>query len=143
MRVVPLKPEHLECLELQEAQKNFNQLILDPDHYVEMVTENGHAYAVIDDEKTYCVAGLIELWPERQLLWSLMSKDAGPHLFFITRAAKNLLTLFGSKRVEATIDVNFKEGHRFIKLLGFQMEAELMRAYEPDGTDCSLYARIT
>jgi len=39
------------------------------------------------------------------------------------------------------VDVGFKEGHRWIKMLGFELEG-YMKAYRPDGADMLLYARI-
>jgi RimJ/RimL family protein N-acetyltransferase len=45
------------------------------------------------------------------------------------------------RRIEATVDVGFKQGHRWIKMLGFELEG-YMRAYRPDGADMLLYARV-
>jgi RimJ/RimL family protein N-acetyltransferase len=47
----------------------------------------------------------------------------------------------GSRRYESTVDVGFKQGHRFMKMLGFEVEGYL-KAYRPDGADMVLYARV-
>jgi hypothetical protein len=43
--------------------------------------------------------------------------------------------------VELTVLKHFAAGHRWAKMLGFEIEAPLMRGYNPDGTDSVGYAR--
>jgi hypothetical protein len=45
------------------------------------------------------------------------------------------------KRIEAFVDANFAEGHRWIQMLGFVREG-YMRSFSPNGNDAVLYARI-
>jgi hypothetical protein len=45
------------------------------------------------------------------------------------------------RRIEATVDVGFTEGERWMTLLGFEYEG-LMRAYRPDGQDMLMFARV-
>lgn len=137
-----LTPKHLRTLELQDSQTSFSELISNPEEYVRMVCQQGQAFAVVADGETMVIAGLIEMWEGRSLMWSLMSKNAGKHMRYILKATERMITTFGARRVESTVDCDFKQGHRFMRLLGFQMEAERMKSYEPDGRDCALYARI-
>jgi hypothetical protein len=141
MLVQTLKADHLTRLELQPEQQYFKQLISNPDDYVKMVSD-GDAYAIVEGDETMCAFGIIELWPNRSMIWALMSANCGPHMTGMVRIGRRMVKTSGSRRVEAHVDCDFKAGHRFMKLLGFDVEAERMRSYEPDGRDCTLYARI-
>ena len=137
----PLRAEHLTTLTLQPEQQYFEELISSPEDYIKMVSD-GDAYAIMEGEETMCAFGIIELWPNRSMIWALMSANCGPHMTGMVRIGRRLVKNSGSKRVEAHVACDFTAGHRFMKLLGFEIEAERMRSYEPDGRDCTLYARI-
>ena len=141
MFVQTLKAEHLTHLELQPEQEYFKQLIANPEEYISMVSE-GDAYAIIEGNQTLCAFGIIELWPNRSMIWALMSATCGPYMTGMVRIGRRMVRTSGYKRVEAHVACDFEAGHRFMKLLGFHVEAERMRSYEPDGRDCTLYARI-
>lgn len=135
-------PHHFDTFQLQDEQLYFSEIIKDKDEYVKMVCQDGDAFAVVCHGETMCIAGLVKVWDGRSILWSLMSRNVGKNMWFIVKAARNLIDLFGEKRVEATVDCDFKNGHRFMRLLGFRCEAERMVGFEPGDRDCSLYARI-
>lgn len=140
--VEPLEERHFDSFVLQDEQSHFMEAFEDPKAYMAMLATYGDAFAVVCRGKTVCIAGLFKVWEGRSILWSLISKEAGPDMWYIIQCAKRLMDNFGEKRIEATVDCNFKNGHRFIKILGFKCEAERMIGFEPDGRDCSLYAKV-
>lgn len=96
---------------------------------------------LIDDRVIFC-AGVSEYWPGRGEGWALLTEESRHHMLVITRMIKRFLEICPTRRIEASVEVNFKEGHRWAKMLGFELEASRLRAYLPDGQDCSLYARV-
>ena len=76
------------------------------------------------------------------MVCSLMDQEAGAHFVALTKAAKRILGSMPYRRLEADVACDFAQGHRWLRMLGFTMEAPRMVAYLPDGTDSALYARV-
>ena len=77
------------------------------------------------------------------MAWAYISNAAAKERFLsVHRAVSRFLDMCYLQRIEMTVDCEFEEGHRWARMLGFNMEAERMVAYRPDGGDCSLYARV-
>ena len=140
MIVRPWKIGDTAKLNLQEAQEYLADMI-DVDADLTELSEQGLVVTAEDDGKILAIAGLSPQWENRAIIWSLISSDSGDHFVAITRAAFNLLENCSFRRVEATVDVGFEQGHRWVKMLGFSVEG-YMRAYRPDGADMILYARV-
>lgn len=138
MRFEPYAPEHLERLDLQPAQRahasNFAEHALGLDTLPAMTIFDG-------DEPVACV-GAFEIWPGRAIVWSYLSATAGRRMLPLTRAVRALLDHYGCRRMECEVATEFAAGHRWARLLGFEVEAERLRKYFPHGGDCTLYARI-
>ncbi len=139
MHVVPFQPHHLRALVLQEAQA-WMQPMLQAD-YGASLAKAGPCFTLEGDEGVICCAGLVNMWENRAQAWALVSADAGRHFVRIYRGMKGFLDLQDTRRIEATVDATFAQGHRLMRMLGFKHEG-LMRAYLPDGRDCDLYARV-
>ncbi len=78
----------------------------------------------------------------RAIAWTLIGKDAGPHMRAITRKVKQMLDDAAPERTEMYVDCQFQNGHRWAKMLGFTLEAPCMRKHGYLGNDEALYARI-
>ena len=85
--------------------------------------------------------GVEPQWENRAIAFALISGAAGPYFWAIHSAVRNFLNSTPYRRIEATVDVGFEQGHRWIKMLGFEIEG-YMKAYRPDGADMLLYARV-
>jgi RimJ/RimL family protein N-acetyltransferase len=83
----------------------------------------------------------VNMWDNRAQAWALIAAGAGRHFVRMFRAMKSFLELQDIRRIEATVDARFEQGHRMMRMLGFEYEG-LMRAYLPDGRDCALYGRV-
>jgi hypothetical protein len=78
----------------------------------------------------------------RGAVWAYISEDAGKHFLSIHRLAQHIVDTMPFRRLYTEVDCDFKNGHRWMKLLGFTCEAERMRACSPIGGDCALYAKV-
>lgn len=97
--------------------------------------------AVTDDGRPIGSIGLVEQWEGRALAWAVLAADAGRWLLPITRGVREFIALEPFHRIEAAVPVDFAEGHRWAQLLGFKLEAPVMRSWSA-GRDFALYALI-
>lgn len=139
MRIVPFEPVHLTTLVLQDAQVWMGPMMTHA--YGAALRDGGVCYTAIDGETVLACAGAVNMWENRIQLWALMSSESGPRFVGIFRAILRFIDLCEARRIEATVDSNFAEGHRLLRMLGFEREGR-MRAYLMDGRDCDLYARV-
>jgi RimJ/RimL family protein N-acetyltransferase len=70
-----------------------------------------------------------------------MGSDCGRYLVSIHREAQKFLERMPFRRIEAHVDVGFEQGARWMKMLGFELEA-YKRAFRPDGADMLEFVRI-
>ena len=139
MIITRFRPEHLAALRLQPAQASFGQYMADLEYGAKLA--NGHAFTGLDGNVVVGCAGLVEMWDNRAMAWALLGSNAGRHFVQIHRAVKGFFDQAQWRRIEATVDCEFKAGQRWIKLLGFEHEGRL-HCYTPDGKDHDLFARI-
>jgi hypothetical protein len=139
MNVIPYKAEHLLALQLQAGQRGVAPFIT-PD-YAKML-EGTWSFTAMVDGDPIAVCGITELWTNRAMVWSFLGQQAGPHFFALTKACKRVMDLSPYRRLEAEADCEFAPAHRWLRILGFEMEAPRMRAYRVDGGDSALYARM-
>ena len=139
IQVVPYEAEHALALDLQMHQQSTARFITL--EYAKSL-EGEFSYTVLLDGSPIAVGGVAKLWENRGFVWSMVDRRAGPHFMTITRVAKKALELAPYRRIEADTPCGFPQGHRWLRMLGFHVEAERMRAYMPDGADHTLYAKV-
>jgi len=139
MHIVPFQPKHLELMVLQPAQTAFSNYF-DP-AYGDALQKSGQCFTAIEDNHVYGCAGVIKQWDNRAIAWALLSAYAGRQFIRIHRAVQRFLDTTDFRRIEAFVDADFQEGHRWIQMLGFEREG-YMKAFSPNGNDAVLYARI-
>lgn len=140
MKVIPFEAGHLQLLALQEAQSMFEPLRAKPSYGISLET-GGPAFSAVVDDEIIAALGIIPQWENRAVAWGLIGSKARHHFVPITKAILRFLELTEYRRIETPVDVEFEQGHRWARLLGFEREGR-MRAYTPDGRDCDLYARV-
>lgn len=128
------------ALTLQEAQFHLGAYI-DFAHAKSLEAVQSFS-AIGDDGAPIACAGVIEVGPGRAMAWSYLGAVVGREFLLVHRAVNRFLDLAPYRRIEATTDAEFEEGHRWLKLLGFECEAPRMKAYTIDGRDAALYARV-
>lgn len=141
MEIVKFRAEHLDRLELQDAQQDLYAQFQVPG-YGAALESCVYSFTAMHDGKVIGCAGVQEVWEGRALLWSLLSKHAGTHFRPIHRAAFGFIQQAKWRRIECVVEDGFEAGHRWAKLLGMEHEC-LMRNYSPSGVDFHLYSRIT
>lgn len=140
MHWVPLEQRHLDAIVLQGAQEHVRAFMLEPG-YLDTLRAGGPCVALQAGAEVLVCCGLMHLWENRSVAWSLIARDAGRHFVRIFRMMRAIMEQHPVRRVECTVDPGFENGHRLARMLGFEREG-LMRAYLPDGRDVVQYARI-
>jgi hypothetical protein len=127
-------------VDLQEGQKYIPSLI-DMNTDLSELSAIGHVFTFQEDDTILGVIGAEPMWSGRANTWTLLSKFCGKHFISIHKICAMIIDDLGYRRYEATVDIDFKAGHRWVKMLGFEPEG-YMKAYRPDGEDMILYARV-
>ena len=125
---------------MQPAQEYLTRIVDVRGDFTEL-SDKGLAWTAEHEGVVLAVAGVEPQWENRATAFALLSDDSGPHFPAIHSAVVEFLDNAPYRRIEATVDVGFKQGHRWIKMLGFELEG-YMKAYRPDGADMLLYARV-
>lgn len=140
MYVVPYEAGHIARMRVQAAQA---WLVSRQAPAVLRSLENEYASTLMVDGTPIACAGAVPLWEGRAYVWSWIGDSVCTANFrAVHRHAKEFLAGLPFRRLEATVDCAFEAGHRWVKALGFTMEAPRMVAFEVDGRDSALYARV-
>jgi len=118
--------------------------IFEPSHEVLYHLEQLPVSLTLRDQRGKIVAhmGIRPLGADRAECWAILDWTCKNEFQSIHRVAKEYLKTSHFTRIEAVVECDFEAGHRWVKALGFELEAERMRYYYPDGKDCALYARV-
>lgn len=136
--IVPFRRWHLVWL-LEAGAAVGGQAQFDIDALMTLEKQDSWT-AVIDGQPMAC-GGLLLQWPGRYTAWTYLNELAGPHMRFITRAVQEKLDRIVG-RVETTVRSDFEKGHRWMRILGFEVETERMKGYGPEGEDHTGYVRF-
>lgn len=143
MKIVPFHVKHLQELQLQPAQM-WMQPMVNEFEYAQAL-ERADSYAALVGDRVVAVAGIVTVWPGRAHLSALLSADLadGNQFLMLHRETLRRVEALPHRRVEATVDDRFEEGHRWLAMLGFHLETPMgMSGYMPDGRTSFLYARV-
>ncbi|SOD41314.1 hypothetical protein [Nitrosovibrio sp. Nv4] len=137
---LPFKAEHIARLNLQPAQEHLRPYIkIDELKSLEGDT----AFTLLKEGKPVLCGGVTPLWEQRGLMWSFVGDDMTKRDFVeIHYLVKYYINTLEYKRLEMYVDVDFKNGHRWAKALGFEVEAPCMAAFHPNGTASAMYSRV-
>lgn len=140
---IPFDPRHPSIMAAQpgprDAQREEAEL------YAE-VARHGPCHSAVRDGRLICSAGLTRMWPGRYIAWMVTSaqataRDMGFALRDIRRFLDDAQADPQYQRIEATVDAAFAAGRRWVKRLGFVCEG-VMEAFDANGRDCILFARV-
>ena len=137
--VIPFKAEHFWAIDVQPAQAYVRD-IAPPDQVDALETYD--SYTIISGDKLLCCFGFVEVHPTRAIMWGYLSAKCGPYMTPLTRIARRLIAALPHKRVEIEVDCEFEQGHRWARIMGFELEVERLRCWRQDGGDSSLYAVV-
>lgn len=113
--------------------------------------ENGHAQEMEDHKASHTVivngvpavcGGLVEYWADRGYLWCILNQDFKHNFVPAFRGIQAFLKLFKCRRMELAVPVNFEQGKRRAKLLGFTMETACAKRFFVDGQDAAIFVKV-
>jgi hypothetical protein len=140
MYVVPFEAAHFYRLDAQDAQR---WMMKHPAVRDMHRAEGPYATTLMQDGNPIVCGGAMPIWPGRAHVWSILSSKVSVGNFAaVHRHVVEFLDGLPFRRLEAAVDVDFQAGHRWMRLLEFKCEAPLMEAFDLDGRDCALYARV-
>lgn len=134
-------------IELIDLERHHLRLIRPQDAQVAEVTADslagpiGKGWTAVADGVPICCGGVMPVWEGRGYCWTLIDRDAGPHMLGLTRAIRSLLDRSGWRRLEMAVDAEFEAGARWAVLLGFRLECHAPK-YLPNGRDALVYVRL-
>lgn len=137
MKLVPFKAWHMEWL--MGRGDAVGGGFLTPEMLIAL--EAGQSWTGEADGVAVACGGLVEQWPGRYTAWVFMNQDARRHMLAITRAVRSVMGAVKG-RIEMTVRCDFAAGHRWAKMLGFEVETPVLKAFGPEGEDHVGYVRI-
>lgn len=139
-RVVPFKRWHYDWLADATLAVDQNKLTrIDLNTLIEL--ENASSFTYIVDGTPIACAGTIRQWPGRSVAWAYLSYLTGPIMRRLTKEVKQRLDVIPG-RIEFTVRCDFPAGHRWAKMIGFEVESPCLKAYGPEGEDHVGYVRF-
>jgi hypothetical protein len=140
IRVVPFEVCHAKFL-ISQDKTGFMGKYIEPQHLL-AVSQSKMAYTgMVGGSVVFC-GGVIRYWDNRGEAWAIFGRDVKQHFIGIHNAVRRFLAVCPLRRVEATVYADFKEGHRWVRALGFRVEGERLRGFFPDGKDATLFSRV-
>lgn len=140
MNIVRFEKAHLDRMIVQEQQAGL--MYLETDETFAAIA-NDDAFSAIDDDGTvYGCSGIVRVTEHRGIAWAYLARGTREKMIPVTRAVKRYLDIAPFVRIEMQVDCEFEAGHRWARMLGFEMECERMRAFSPDLRDHALYAMV-
>lgn len=140
MIVVPFQKYHIDQIVVQEKQQDkFPHMT---EEMKESLTREASFTGIDEDGTILAIAGIMPLSDCRCFAWSYLSGNLKHKLVPLTKVVKRYLDTVPYHRIEMHVECDFAQGHRWAKMLGFEMECERMRHVTPDRRDMALYALV-
>lgn len=116
----------------KEQREEFNLDILQNQNLMRFVMEN--------EKETLAIFWFWNLGEGRFSVGSFLSQNCGPFFPEMKTLIERLFDFYNAPRYEAIVKTDFENGHRMIKLLGFEREGTMRKFVK--GCDFDLYARV-
>jgi hypothetical protein len=139
MTVEPFKPEHLDEIDLQPGQASWREYRR-PEYAAELARHT--AVTARAEGRIVACAGVVPVDAEGGMVWALVARDAGRYFLRFRGMVRRLLEVSGKKRFFANTECEFDAGCRWLELLGFTRQPDLLPAFGPDGRDHYLYEKV-
>ena len=136
--LVPFKKEHYKEIIDASDQSFLRYYVTDED--LEAVEQNPLSVSCFTEDTLLGVGGVILSHSNRGEAWGIVAPGVRKHFFKLQSAVKKYLSTVNLQRIEAVVHLDYEPGHRWVKALGFELEASRMKSYSLDGKDASLYA---
>lgn len=140
IRVEKYQPEHLIELLKHPSQAITARYVGEKD--AQALSTFEHCYTVFKGEKIVACIGLVKYWEGRYEAWAFLLPGFRDVFLFIHNGVKKFLKNGKFRRIEATAESRFPNGHKWVNLLGFKCECARLEKYGPTGSDYTLYTYI-
>jgi hypothetical protein len=133
------------CDELLDLEKRNSKT---PDHVrftpdqAAWIEKTQYVRSIFIDGKLMACGGVNKYWENRGEAWAIFDPNCRMYFLALHKAFLKLIDGCPFIRVEASVDCDFRAGHRWMKALGFQMEAPRLRHFLPNGHDAALYSKV-
>lgn len=143
MIVEPFRGFHLDLLRAQGVQNSQVRAVSHvPGEYANLWRVPGPALTARHGDQIILCGGIMTMGNKHGMLWAVLAADAGAHMLALHRATRRFIRIEPLRRLEATVEVGFFAGCRWLEMLGFEGEG-VMRGYGENGEDHVRYARVT
>ena len=118
-RTVPFKRWHLAWIEeAGDSEGGF----FSPDLGTLVALERmPNMWTMLWEDVPLLCGGTIQHWPGRHEAWAYLNKNTGRHMIYTTKMAREKLAI-PKGRIEFTVRRDFALGHRWARILGFEVE---------------------
>jgi hypothetical protein len=140
LECVRYKKEHLLELLQHPSQKEMAGFVSSKD--AESLETQEHAFTVLQDGAPIAAIGLVKHWEGRYEAWAFLLTGHRRAFLFIHNCVRKFLAEANLRRIEATVDLDFFNGHKWAMMLGFRSECDTLKSYGPTGKDYRLYTFI-
>jgi hypothetical protein len=140
IEVVKMEAAHLREVLDHPAMTAYKASI--PETQVQNLAASEYSYAALKDGKPILCAGVVTYWEGRGEAWAFLVPGNRREFIACHNAVKRFLASCPLRRIEAAVQSNYRNGHRWADSLGFRVEAPCLKHYAPDGADYTLYARV-
>jgi len=139
LTIIPFEAHHALKVQLQMAHRGVTPFVT---FEQAKALEGEFAFTAISKGDVVAVGGVSKIHENRGLAWCLIDPSASPHVEALHQVALSILEDVPFHRIDADTPCDFEPGHRLLRELGFHLEAERMKAYQIDGEDSALYAKV-
>lgn len=141
LETVKYKKEHMQALLKDGIESYLSEMTEEQMGALEFAD---YIFTLIrkSDNKVVACGGIANYWPGRGEIWGTFSKDCQKEFIAIHRFSLKIIREWKGRRIEAAVATEFSRGHRWMRALGFKVEAPLLKSYLPNGGDVVLYSII-
>lgn len=139
IQVYPFEPKHMAELIEHDSTAWLGQYMGD-DHAAALAKHISYTFDL--NGKILGCAGAIEYWHNRCEVWAVLIEGLQQEFLPLHNAMKRQILALPYVRIEAKVDRNYLNAHRWVRTLGFQLEEPRLVKYFPDGRDASGYVKF-
>lgn len=145
-KVLPFVKEHIQRMVFQPQQAWLRDEVEKNPDFAKNLEENCHVFSVEYEDEILFIGGCTEIHRGVGEVWAIFSPEGvRKQGRFITRGSRDFLNMLQSEykfhRLYTTIDLEFFQGHRWVKILGFTKES-ILKKYRSNQEDSALYVRL-
>jgi hypothetical protein len=138
-KIIPFKKEHIIPLLDQPINLHVKDLFLGG--LAEKMEADGASTGFYNDEVMVC-GGVSIIWPGRGILWTVFNEKSKQCFVPVLWGIRKWVDEYPLRRIEMSVPTGNENARRRALLLGFELEAEFMRSFLPNGGDCSLFSKV-